>query len=167
MASVASGWFFISRWCLVVVRYPTEEGEELFSARKYRVNEKMKAVVKRACFGFSLYFQSRKLVFGPLWLCIFGVFRLRVWQQSGQGMCLKVVSRYTRGLGVWGKEPKEEKGPWSPTKLCLFPLPLWKAQPAPSLQNQNSDSWPFSPLLWHSGTTPTKNIVEIQNNYYF
>lgn len=101
-------------------------------------------------------FSKRELVFGPLWLCIFGVFRLRVWQQSGQGMCLKVASRYTRGLGVWGKEPKEERGPWSPTKLCLFPLPLWKAQPAPSLQNQNSDSWPFSPWLWHSGTIPAK-----------
>lgn len=86
-------------------------GAFFFSKKIQERGEKMKAVVTRACFGFSLYFQSRKLVFGPPWLCIFGVFRLRVWQQGGQGMCLKVVSRYGVGVGIWGKEPKEDKGP--------------------------------------------------------
>lgn len=145
MASVASGWFF----CIKVVfgcKVSDRRGRgALISKKVQSERKKMKAVVKRTCFGFSRYFQLRELVFGPLWLCIFGVFWLQVWQQSGQGMCLKVASRYSLGLGVWGKEPKEGRGPSSPTKLCLFLLPLRKAQPAPSLQNQNSDSWPVSP----------------------
>lgn len=44
------------------------------------------------------------------------------------------------------------------SKLCLSPLPLRRARPAPSLQSQSSGSWPSSPWLWHSGTTPAKTI---------
>lgn len=97
--------------------------------------------------------------FGPLWLGIFGVFRLQVWQQSGQGICFEINSRCRRGSG----ENVVERSKAAAIvvclfKLCLSPLPLRTARPAPSLQSQSSGSWPSSPWLWHSGTRPKKEI---------
>lgn len=81
----------------------------------------------------------REFVFGPLWLCIFGVFRLWV-QQSGQG------KRLSRCMWIFkGMTSKEAKGPSSAFlssvsfsgscgKLSLLPLCRVRAEaPGPLL----------------------------------
>lgn len=94
----------------------------------------------------------REFVFGPLWLCIFGVFRLRV-QQSGQGKSLSGCMWIFKGVDVDGS-----KGAiFCLSKLCLFLRLLREAQLAPSLQSLSRGPWPSSPWLWHSGTTPVKS----------
>lgn len=75
--------------------------------------------------------------------------------------CLEVNSRCRRGFGE--NVVKRSKGTVvCLSKLCLSPL-LRTARPAPSLQSQNSGSWPSSPWLWHSGTTPAKSCM---HKYY-
>lgn len=94
MASVASGscgvFFFISRWCLVVVRYQTEEGEELFSARTYRVNGKMKAVVKRALFWVLSVLSVKKV---SLWATV----ALHLWGVQVTGLAAKWTGYVFKG----------------------------------------------------------------------
>lgn len=95
-------------------------------------------------------------------LYLWGV-QVMVWQQSGQGICLEVDSRCRKSFGE--NVVEESKGTVvCLSKLGLSPLPLRRALSDPSLQSQNSGSWPSSPWLWHSGTTPAKTVCK--KKYY-
>lgn len=89
LASVASGWFSIK--VVFGCGNVSEERDELISATKnggrkerYRTAQKEDSYATQNLFWAPFVFE---FVFGPLRLCIFGVFRLWV-QQSGQGKCV-------------------------------------------------------------------------------
>lgn len=92
MASVASGWFFffISRWCLVVVRYRTEEGEELFSARKYRVNGKDESCGKEDLFWVLSVLSVKRV---SLWATV----ALHLWGVQVTGLAAKWTGYVFKG----------------------------------------------------------------------
>lgn len=158
---MASGWFFIK--VVFGCSHASEEGDELVSATEERGRKESGGTIRKED-GYATQnlvwalsdARVREFVFGPLWLCIFGVFRLWV-QQSGQGTCLSGCMWILKG----GDDVEGSKGTiFRLSKLCLFLQLLQKAPLAPCLQTRGQGPWPSSPWLWHSGTTPAKSSCD-------